>query len=343
MEKRPFFTIGMLVYNTEKWLSESLDSVLNQNFSDFEIICLNDGSVDGSLKLLNNYAAKDNRVKIISRTNGGASTARNAIMTHAQGQYLYFLDSDDIMCENTLQNAYDAISSSDFPQILHTNYIISSYGNITEKKFLYPGDEYFSPELSKQERFLKLWLDNKFASTASAKFVSVDFLRTTGLFFPVRYIASEDREFALYLMQRFDSIAYGNFNSFCYFHPREGSATSNISYRALCGIIYQWTDFYKDVLNWNISEEHRKKVLENKMVFVSTYRDFIFSLFNKSRSKEEIFKCISLIESHIGNDMKKLPHLSGFNGLITHAFRIIGITPACRLLYSYLKLKNIVN
>lgn len=343
MEKRPFFTIGMLVYNTQKWLSESLDSILNQAFTDYEIICLNDGSTDASLDVLNQYAAKDARVKIISRTNSGASTARNAIISHAQGKYIYFLDSDDTMCENTLQNAYDALASSGFPQILHTNYIISSFGNITEKKFPYPGDKYFSDSLTKRERFLELWLDNKFASTASSKFVSVDFIRTAGLYFSARHIASEDREFALYLMQKFDTIAYGNFDSFCYYHPREGSATSNISYKALCSLIYQWTDFYKDVSNWDMSEEYKKRVVENKQLFVSTYRDFIFNIFDKTRSKEEIFKCISLIDSHIGNDIKKLPHLSGFNGAVTVLFRLIGIVPTCHLLYAYLKLKNVVN
>ena len=343
MEKQPFFTIGIPVYNTEKWIGECIESVLSQSFADFEILIVDDSSRDKSIDIVKQYQQNDSRIVIVHKENGGLPAARNTMIHFAKGQYIFFLDSDDILCENILENSYNTIVNSHYPDILHTNYIISSHGNITEKKFLYPGDEYFTPDLSKQERFLKLWLDNKFAATASSKFIKLAFLHNYGLAFSTRYTSAEDRDFTMHLMCKFDTIAYGNYNSFCYFHPREGSMTTNIGYKSLSGIIWQWTDFYKDVSLWTMPEEYRKKVAEDKAKFASSYRDFILGLFNKTRSKEEIFKCIELIDSHLGKDIKKLPDLQGRDGIITKAFRLMGIKPVCRMLYTFFKLKGLVN
>ncbi|MBQ5325690.1 MAG: glycosyltransferase family 2 protein, partial [Oscillospiraceae bacterium] len=107
MKQQPFFTIGIPVYNTEKWLGECLNSILSQNFTDFEIICVDDGSSDKSLDILHTYAAKDDRIKVISRPNGGPATARNAALVSACGQYIFFIDSDDTMNSGSLQQAYD--------------------------------------------------------------------------------------------------------------------------------------------------------------------------------------------------------------------------------------------
>ncbi len=97
------------VYNTGKYLSECLDSVLEQTFTDFEIICINDGSTDGSDKILSDYAARDNRIKIITQDNSGVVAARNNGVAHATGRYIYPLDSDDIIAPTALRKMYNAI------------------------------------------------------------------------------------------------------------------------------------------------------------------------------------------------------------------------------------------
>ena len=91
----PEISVIMPVYNVEKYLRECLDSLLAQTFTDFEAICVNDGSTDGSPAILEEYAAKDNRIKIIDQPNSGAAKSRNNGMTIACGKYWMFLDSDD--------------------------------------------------------------------------------------------------------------------------------------------------------------------------------------------------------------------------------------------------------
>ncbi len=99
----PFLSVIVPVYNVEAYLKECLDSVIFQTFKDIEILCVDDGSTDGCPEILRQYAEHDSRIRIISKTNGGLSSARNTGIDHARGKYLYFLDSDDLITENSLE------------------------------------------------------------------------------------------------------------------------------------------------------------------------------------------------------------------------------------------------
>ena len=103
------------VYNSEKYLSGCLDSVLNQSLKDIEIICINDGSTDNSLNILNEYASKDKRIKVITQANtgNGAGSARNKGLDAAKGEYVSFIDSDDYIEENFLQKMYEKAKEYD--------------------------------------------------------------------------------------------------------------------------------------------------------------------------------------------------------------------------------------
>lgn len=97
------FSIVIPVYNVEKYLHDCLDSVLGQSFSDWEAIGVNDGSTDGSADILEEYAEKDHRFKVVSQANGGLSAARNTGLKEAKGECVLFLDSDDWLEKNTLE------------------------------------------------------------------------------------------------------------------------------------------------------------------------------------------------------------------------------------------------
>ena len=90
------------VYNTEKYLPECLDSIINQSLRDIEIICVDDGSTDSSLQILKEYAEKDKRISVIHKNNGGQGSARNVGLNHAKGEYITFVDSDDYITEDMI-------------------------------------------------------------------------------------------------------------------------------------------------------------------------------------------------------------------------------------------------
>lgn len=99
------------IYNTEKYLVRCLDSLINQTYKNIEILCINDGSTDNSLNILNEYATKDKRIIVINQTNSGAATARNNGLDNATGQFLMFCDSDDYYEPDMCQKMINAILS----------------------------------------------------------------------------------------------------------------------------------------------------------------------------------------------------------------------------------------
>lgn len=118
------------VYNVENYLKECLDSICTQTLTDIEIICINDGSTDNSLNILNEYAKKDSRIKIISKENGGQATARNLGIKEAQGEYIAFVDSDDFIEPKMLEKLYKKSKENNLDIAMCK---ISTYNNQTRK------------------------------------------------------------------------------------------------------------------------------------------------------------------------------------------------------------------
>lgn len=106
MDKHPKFSIIVPVYNVRDYLGICIESIINQTLKDIEIICVNDGSTDDSLYILNEYAKRDYRIKVCDKTNGGSSSARNAGLDIAEGDYILFVDADDILEKNMCDRLY---------------------------------------------------------------------------------------------------------------------------------------------------------------------------------------------------------------------------------------------
>ncbi len=101
------------VYNSEEFLTESINSILNQSFTDFDVICINDGSTDQSLRMLNNFKKRDSRIKVIDKENSGCGSARNVGIENAEGDYIYFFDPDDFIREDAFEKLYENAKNND--------------------------------------------------------------------------------------------------------------------------------------------------------------------------------------------------------------------------------------
>ena len=95
------------VYNTGKYLSELVNSIFSQSLRDYEIIFIDDGSTDNSLEIMKQYERKDKRVIVLSQMNQGQSVARNIGLKNASGEYIFFVDSDDLISKNCLEKLYN--------------------------------------------------------------------------------------------------------------------------------------------------------------------------------------------------------------------------------------------
>lgn len=118
------------VYNVQDYLRECLDSVLKQTLTDFEIICVDDGSTDNSLEILKEYSSKDSRVKIITKENGGQATARNLGIKESHGEYVAFVDSDDFIEHDMFEKLYDKAKNNNLDIAMCK---IATYDNQTEE------------------------------------------------------------------------------------------------------------------------------------------------------------------------------------------------------------------
>ena len=147
MNIHPKVTVIIPVYNVAAYLPQCLDSVIAQTLDDIEIICVNDGSKDESLAVLNEYAAQDSRIKIIDKANAGVSAARNDGIAAAQGEYIAFLDGDDFLEPDCLEKVYATAVSGNFDTVVFKHNLIdgnkktvwnnSEFGCFDEDKLLY--------------------------------------------------------------------------------------------------------------------------------------------------------------------------------------------------------------
>lgn len=110
----PKVSVIIPVYNSEKFLARTIESVLNQTFTDFELLLVNDGSKDASPSICDSYAAQDKRVRVFHKPNGGVSSARNCGLDNANGQYIAFLDNDDLYYPEFLQTMVSNIGDFDY-------------------------------------------------------------------------------------------------------------------------------------------------------------------------------------------------------------------------------------
>jgi glycosyltransferase involved in cell wall biosynthesis len=108
------------IYNTKAYLKDCLDSVLAQTERDVQVVLVDDGSTDGSLTLAQAYAKQDKRIEVYRQTHAGQSAARNLGLSHAQGDYIAFVDADDSIDPDWCQKPLDAISGVDYVQSGYT-------------------------------------------------------------------------------------------------------------------------------------------------------------------------------------------------------------------------------
>lgn len=178
------------VYNREMYLQKCLDTLINQTLKDIEIICVNDGSTDNSLEILNDYASNDERIKVYSQKNQGPSVARNFGISKATGEYITFVDSDDFvdikMCEHFYQKALETgadIVVSDYYRICNSHSNIDKRtsiieNNIASKVF------YFNDEIAN--------IIPNIPYETFCKFYKTSFLKEIKVEFPINISHAED-------------------------------------------------------------------------------------------------------------------------------------------------------
>lgn len=205
------------VYKVEKYINRCVDSIINQSYSNLEIILVDDGSPDVCPKICDDYAEVDSRVRVIHKSNGGLSEARNFGMDLASGDYIFFVDSDDWLCDNYVLETFIAKAQE-------TN------ADIIIGKTLHSDKKKFCQDVTSLENYFK---------TVSC-LVACNKLYKTSILKDERFILgriSEDLPFVSKLLFT-RSIAFIDKNTYMYF-KHEGSIMHSFNKKALIRYIVQ--------------------------------------------------------------------------------------------------------
>ena len=187
-------------FNVENYLDECVMSVINQSLKDIEIILVNDGSVDKTLKIIRKYEKKDNRVKVIDQKNQGLSASRNHALELATGEYIIFLDSDDYISEGSLEEIYDKASKNkldvlyyDADSFFESEKLEQEKG---EYKNYYKRKEEYSEVYSGQQLFSLMRNKGEYRASACMQAVKLDFIKNNKIKF-IEGIIHEDECYSL--------------------------------------------------------------------------------------------------------------------------------------------------
>ena len=220
----PLVSVIVPVYNVEYYLNECIDSILNQTFSDFEIILVDDGSTDGGGHICDEFAQKDERITVIHTDNCGVSSARNTGINNSSGKYIYFVDPDDYLDASLLEKCLKAMNEQKCDMIrIGYNKITDDGNNIYTKKL---EDHLFNHKsINDKISFIcDQLLTYKLPIQPWSFFISKDSILRNNLFFLDRKIVfSEDVCFSIMSALALDS-SFSLAEPLYFFRKRIGSA-----------------------------------------------------------------------------------------------------------------------
>lgn len=287
------------VYNVEIYLRECLDSIINQSLTDIEIICVNDGSIDNSLGILEEYEEKDSRISIISQENQGLGAARNTGLRHAKGDYIYFIDSDDFIKLNALEVVYNLCEEKSLDFLM---FQLINYDDETGE--YYQDSHYDMGELASfvgENVFSYEELDDlifEIPVSAVNKLYNKSFLDNLNVKFP-EGLLFEDNAFFWEVFFSAKRVFLVQEHFYCR-RRHESSITGNASIRYLDTIkVY---DLIFDVFKKHGLFDKFKSTLFNQRVYFTNFR---FNQVNKKDKKlffEEMHKDSIRISEEYGSD-----------------------------------------
>ena len=223
------------VYNEERYISATLDSIINQNFKDFELIVVDDGSTDNTLEIVNEKlsASKINH-KIIHQENKGVSSARNRGIAESCGDYIVFVDADDYILTDHLYHLYNP--DYDFNLIQ----LVKKDEDKLSKTYFYKTDEMTT------EEFIKLELEMKIPFNFVQLSYNADIIRNNGLKFREDVTYGEDNDFAMRALSYGDKIGISNEITYFYIqHESSLISTSKLKRFDFIPVLEDLAEFYK--------------------------------------------------------------------------------------------------
>lgn len=295
-------SIIMPVYNKELYINESINSVINQSFKDWELIIVNDGSTDNSLSIASSF--EDSRIKVFSTKNSGVSSARNFGIDHHCGDYITFFDADDILDEHYLESLYDPTADMVIGGLTKVDY----KGNIIERV----NPPYLG--LIKIDKIAKAFYRNQSKTGiygyVSTKLIKSKIIKNNNIRFDSSITLAEDFDFFLEVYSNIQSI---KFIDYCGYYYIQETINSGIS------VDDKKIDFFKQMqiqnkvkrflIKWNSFNEENELKFEDMMshyVYTIIINNWNIGYFEFRNKMIALYK----IKSKVVINMSFLPSLT---------------------------------
>lgn len=264
MEKEIKISIIMPVYGVENFVGKAIESIQAQTLKEFELFAVDDGTKDRSGEICDEYAAKDPRIKVIHKENGGAPSARNMAIPKAQGKYMYFMDSDDWAEPTMLEDMYN-LAEKNNAQYVVTGYFIDTYHSDTDytTQELCEPSQVFESQQEFRENAYRLFDKNLLYTPWNKLFLS-SYIHENGLLFPDTFW--DDFPFNLSVIREVERVVVSSEKYYHFMRARAESETAK--YRpemySKREEEHGWMqDLYKE---WGIDDKNSREFLARRYI-----------------------------------------------------------------------------
>ena len=221
----PLLTVLMPVYNAGKFLDESINSILSQTYSDFELLILDDASTDNSLKIIKNYAKKDKRIKVLTnKTNQKQAKCRNRLLKNTKTEFIAWMDADDISLEDRLQTQMDFLKQNSKIDAVGVQY--SAFGSSGNR----PAN--FTSHFSLSDIEIKTNFIFGYDFLFGASLMRMKKIKQHNIFFDINYKLStgEDHQ---YIIDCFSFMKFANIDRVLYQYRQDSNQTTAINQKKI--------------------------------------------------------------------------------------------------------------
>lgn len=279
------FSIIIPCYNVEEYISSTINSVLEQTYNNWELILVNDGSTDNTIKILERYNKKYERITVIEQDNNGVSSARNIGLEMAKGEYIYFLDGDDIIESNLFTQAKKAFEKNKEIDIFSFGFNIVNNEKEVMESYSF---EKYNADLFSSNEFMKLYLNKKIRQHICSFIIKKKILIDNQISFSENISYGEDQEFQIKSIHHSNIIFYKSFPFFNYLNRSDSAVNKKITVRRL-DLIKVMFDLQDYLLNNNIN----KNIISDFNNYLSMVYLFLFREGVKKDAGSKYFKELS--------------------------------------------------
>ena len=269
------------VYNSEKYLSRCLDSILIQDCKNVEILLINDGSTDRSKNVCEEYTRKYSNIKLYNQTNSGPSVARNKGISHAIGTYISFVDSDDYVSDNYIQFLVNSIEKFKYPDIIAFNHVKVGIEEINVTNGLSSNRVYEHEDIVE---LIKNTSQNPFLLYVSMRFIKLDLIKNNNILFDEDIKMGEDTIFNLesfYSAKKIISV-----DKYLYNYIANPESITNTKYKPF--LIDSMQAHFENRLDFHNKHQNIKSVAHYKDIAVYYIEHILFLLLNNAKNNIDI-------------------------------------------------------